>query len=166
MSERAEFEAWYQREHPRVLGALTVVTGSPDVAADATADAFVRAYERWERVRLMRSPGGWLYTVALNAARRRTRRQALEAEVLRRGRSRAAAPVAIDPDLWEAVRALPPRQRTAVALRYVVDLPEAEIAAAMGVTRGAVSATLTAARRALAARLTTEAPEAQEVPRG
>jgi RNA polymerase sigma-70 factor (ECF subfamily) len=164
MSGDSEFDAWYRREHPRVLGALTVVAGSPDVAADATAEAFVRAYERWDRVRLMASPGGWLYRVALNVVRRRARRLKLERELLRRGRSLDAAPVALDPDLWAAVRALPRRQRTAVALRYVLDLPEAEIAALMGVTRGAVSATLTTARRTLADRLTTGVPSLEEIP--
>jgi DNA-directed RNA polymerase specialized sigma24 family protein len=51
-----------------------------------------------------------------------------------------------------------------VALRYVLDLPEAEIAALMGVTRGAVSATLTTARRTLADRLTTGVPSLEEIP--
>ena len=55
--------------------------------------------------------------------------------------------------MWEAVRSLPERQRTAVALRYVLDLPEAEVAALMGITRGAASSYLTAARRTLAVAL-------------
>jgi RNA polymerase sigma-70 factor (sigma-E family) len=37
-----------------------------------------------------------------------------------------------------ALRALPPRQREALVLRYYVDLSEAQIAAAMGISRGAV----------------------------
>lgn len=78
-----QFDTWYREEYPRVLAALTVVIGNGDVAADATAEAFVRAYERWDRVSRMLSPGGWLYRVALNVARRRARRLSLERELLR-----------------------------------------------------------------------------------
>jgi RNA polymerase sigma-70 factor (ECF subfamily) len=92
MYTQSEFDAWYQREHPRVLGALTVVAGNPDVAADATAEAFVRAYERWDRVRLMTSPGGRLYSVALNVVRRRARRLTLERELVRRDRYTMGTP--------------------------------------------------------------------------
>lgn len=146
-----EFDVWYREEHPRVLAALTVAVGSSDVAADATAEAFVRAYERWERVRRMSSPGGWLYRVALNVARRRARRRSLERELLlRRGAERPAPPIAVHPEVWEAVAALAPRQRAAVALRYVLDLSEAEVAEVMGITRGAVSAHLATARHRLA----------------
>ncbi|MCU1351729.1 MAG: hypothetical protein JWM05_938, partial [Acidimicrobiales bacterium] len=38
-----EFEAWYRKEHPRVLGALFVLSGEPDVAREATDEAFARA---------------------------------------------------------------------------------------------------------------------------
>ena len=55
-----------------------------------------------------------------------------------------------DDELWAAVAASPERQRTAVVLRYVADLPEAGVAAAMKVRRGTVASTLAAARRSLA----------------
>jgi RNA polymerase sigma-70 factor (ECF subfamily) len=134
-----------------VLAALTVASGRADVAAEATDEAFVRAYERWDRVRRMETPGGWLYRVALNDLRRRVRRQAIERDLLRRRRPEtvADAPTSLAPHVWDAVRTLPARQRTAVALRYVLDLPEGDVARLMGVTRGAASATLTAARRRL-----------------
>jgi RNA polymerase sigma-70 factor (ECF subfamily) len=159
MSERAEFASWYREQHPRLLAALTVVAGSADVAADATSEAFVRAYERWDRVRGMDSPDGWLYRVALNVVRRRARRLGFERDLLRRTTPRPSAesaPSALHPEVWEAVRALPDRQRAAVGLRYLLDLREAEVAALMGVTRGAASSYLTTARRTLAARLSTD----------
>ena len=53
-------------------------------------------------------------------------------------------------EVWDLVRSLPTRQRTAVVLRYVGDLREDDIASVMGVTRGTVAATLANARRALA----------------
>src|SRR5687767_12579604 len=74
----AGFETWYVSEHPRVLAALTWVAGDPDVAADATDEAFARAYADWRRVERMASPGGWVYRVALNVVRRRMRRAAFE----------------------------------------------------------------------------------------
>jgi len=147
-----DFERWYRQEHHRVLTALAVAGGDVEIAREATDEAFVRAYERWSRVRAMDSPGGWLYRVALNELRRRARRQKLERELLRRnhrqGLETAQPPIA-DPNLWEAVRGLPRRQRSAVALRYVLDLTERDVAATMGISRGAASATLTAARKRL-----------------
>lgn len=146
----AAFDRWYREQRPRVLAALTVASGSPDVAAEATDEAFVKAYERWGRVRRMDSPGGWLHKVAFNDLRRRHRRKAIERELLKRdGPPSSVAPPALDPQLWEAVRRLPARQRTAVGLRYVLDLRETEVARLMGVTRGSASASLTAARRQL-----------------
>jgi RNA polymerase sigma-70 factor (ECF subfamily) len=53
-------------------------------------------------------------------------------------------------EIWDAVRQLPQRQRTAVALRYVADMTEQSIADVMDVRVGTVSATLHAARRRLA----------------
>lgn len=52
--------------------------------------------------------------------------------------------------LWQAVQQLPPRQREAVALRYVADFSEAEVAERMGVAVGTVAATLHAAWARLA----------------
>ena len=56
-------------------------------------------------------------------------------------------------ELWDAVAALPERERTAVALRYLGDLTEAQVAQTMGVAPGTVAATLHAARTHLAASL-------------
>jgi RNA polymerase sigma factor (sigma-70 family) len=56
-------------------------------------------------------------------------------------------------EVWDAVRALPPRQRLAIALRYGAGCTEAEVATAMGIAVGTASATLVAARRSLAVAL-------------
>lgn len=146
------FERWYRREHPRVLTALAVAGGDSEIAREATDEAFVRAFERWSKVRRMESPGGWLYRVALNELRRRYRRRALERELLRRrqpDQTMLEPPPVADPRVWEAVRVLPRRQRSAIALRYVLDLTEREVATTMGISRGAASATLASARRSL-----------------
>jgi RNA polymerase sigma-70 factor (ECF subfamily) len=148
-----DFETWFRSEYPRVLGALVLALGSREAAEEVTAEAFARAYERWDRVRGLARPGGWVYTVALNEARRKWRRRALEWRLL--SKSRAESPVAPETgvELWDLVRTLPPRQRTAVVLRYVGDLSEAEVAKAMGISTGAVAKTLHVARSRLGSRL-------------
>jgi len=56
---------------------------------------------------------------------------------------------ATDVDVWAAVAQLPPREREAVDLRYGSDLTEPAVADAMGITPGAVEATLNRARTKL-----------------
>ncbi len=155
------FEAWYRREHPRLLTAMVVVCGDLDVARDLTAEAFARALERWDRVALMENPAGWTYTVAVNLARRRWRRRADEERL-----AEGVVPVGVDSsaervDVWRAVATLPLQARTAVVLRYLASMTEAEVADAMGVSVGTVSSSLSVARRRLATLLT----DTEEMPR-
>lgn len=146
------FATWYRDEFPKVARALALATGDPLLGEEAAAEAFARALANWKRVGLMASPGGWVYTVALNEVRRTWRRGQLEQRAAARLRlADVPAPRSPDDALWKAVAALPPRARTAIALRYVADLPESEIADAMNVTRGTVAATLSHARKQLAA---------------
>ena len=65
------FEELFHREYTRLAKALYVVTRDPEVADDLAQDALVRVYERWEKVRNMRSRVGYLYRVALNLNRSR-----------------------------------------------------------------------------------------------
>src|SRR5262249_6317679 len=115
--------------------------------------AFVRALQHWPRVQSMASPAGWVYRVGVHVMRRSARRRALERRLLQRLRVDEVAP-APPGEVWDLVRALPDRQRSAVVLRYVADLEERDIARAMGVTRGTVASTLADARRSLAVVLT------------
>jgi RNA polymerase sigma factor (sigma-70 family) len=151
VDDDAAFTAWYRNEHPRLLATMTLVTHDLHAAQDVTAEAFARALAAWTRVSAMDSPTGWTYRVALNLARRRGRRSALEQRVLRRLPPPDPGPPSEHAvEVWEAVRALPPRARTAIALRYAAGLSEAEVAAAMHIAVGTASATLATARRALA----------------
>jgi RNA polymerase sigma factor (sigma-70 family) len=149
MGAPADFANFYETEHPRVLGVLCAVSGDREAAVDATDEAFVRALERWTRIAGVVSPAGWTYRVALNTLRRAKRRAAMEQRLLRRLPVVDVVPTA-DRELWESVRSLPPRQCQAIALRFVADLPEAEIARVMGITRGTVASTLADARARLA----------------
>lgn len=145
-----DFQQWYEREYRRVLAGCTAMSGDYGLAREATDEAFTRALQAWNRVSVMSAPGGWTQTVALNLLKRARRRRRLERVFLSRCPVPAAHEVPLtNVDLWEAVRALPPRQRTAVVLRYLHDLPEGQVALAMGISRGAASAALSAARARL-----------------
>ena len=144
----SNFEVWYRTERPRLVTLLAAATGDVGAANDATDEAMAKAYERWHRVSQMASPAGWTYRVALNAARRRARRQAMERRLLRKAANHEPVPGPTG-ELWLVVAGLPPRQRLAVLLRHVGQLTEPEIAEVMGVARGTVSSTLRAAYRSL-----------------
>jgi RNA polymerase sigma-70 factor (ECF subfamily) len=149
-----DFTTLYETERDGMARSLLVIGGDADEARDAVAEAFSRAYERWPRIAAMDSPSGWVYRVALNELRRRVRRRAHESRLLRRERPHPIPPADIDPELWDAVAALRIRQREAIVLRYVADLTERDVASVLGISDGAASAALVAARRRLADQLT------------
>lgn len=148
-----DFSDFYLDLHPRLVSTLTAVCGDVDLAADAADEACARALQRWRRVVAMDNPQGWVYRVALNEVRRKSRRQAMERNVLRRSVTPTQIPGPAG-ELWHLVAALPARQREAVVLRHLADLTEPEIALAMGVKRGTVSSTLRSAHERLRSEVT------------
>jgi RNA polymerase sigma factor (sigma-70 family) len=142
------FDAWYDREHDRMIATLLLVTGDLELAAEGVDEACSRALERWERVGAMESPSGWVYRVAFNHASRVARRRSMEARLFRKTTPTPELPEPAH-ELWELVASLPRRQREVVMLRYVAGLPEGEIASALGISRGTVSSTLHDARQRL-----------------
>jgi RNA polymerase sigma-70 factor (ECF subfamily) len=150
-----ELEAFFQNSYPRVLGVVSLVTGSRPVAEDAVHEALARA---WEHRRPIDHPERWVLTVALNLARNRWRKVRREVAMASAAESDAGAP---DPrplsaDLRRALAALPVRQREVVVLHYLLDLPVAEVAALLGLSAGGVKHALFRARASLARALTTE----------
>ena len=147
---------WRERR-TALVATVAAVCGDRDAAADAVDEAFARAFQRRARVEAMASPAGWLLTVALNVVRRgkaRGQRRVLAEAGALRARGRPwIDPVDPRSELWAAVAELPARERTAVALRYLGDLTEPQIAEVMGIAVGTVGASLTSARRKLAAQL-------------
>ena len=136
------------------------VLGSPDLACDAAQEAAVAAMTNLDRLRSPESFGPWFCGIALNVARR-WRRQ-LAAEVPGASPDLAStlpgpAEAAEIADLAWRVRAaigqLPAGQREAVLLFYLQGLSHLEVAAELGISRGAVKARLHQGRAALAARL-------------
>jgi DNA-directed RNA polymerase specialized sigma24 family protein len=109
------FEPWFRREYPQVLGALILAIGNRDVAEEVAAEAFAKAYEKWDRVGVMASPGGWIYTVALNAARRKFKHRAMERLLLRKFHSPTEVPTETGFELprpWVYPRVECPRRST------------------------------------------------------
>ena len=157
MDKVAVFEEWYRITYSRVVASMIAAAGSTELGRDAADEAFTRALERWDRVSDLENRDGWVYTVALNVIRRKERRRVLELRLLRRWYALDERPPETLPiEVWDAVRALTPRQRQAVALRYLGALTEAQVGEAMGITAGAVARLLHDARRELAGRLTPE----------
>lgn len=144
----SEFESWYSAEHPRILSTLALMTGDLYLAQEAVDEAFVRAYDRWSKVRSLDSPAGWTYRVALNLVRRYSRRAN---RVF--GPSNCQTEESVFPstfhEIWQMVNGLSKRQREVVVLRYIGDLTEGQVAAVLGVSRGTVSQTLRAAHERL-----------------
>ena len=160
---RDDFADWYGALWPRVLRSVTFAVGDRELAEEATAEAFARALAGWPAATTFDSPVAWLHRVAVNEVRSRWRRGRLERRLLERIATeprRYLSPVEPPNDaLWTAVAALPERARHMVAMRYVLDLPEAEIAATLGVSRGTVASTLSKARQQLASTLAYTRPE-------
>jgi RNA polymerase sigma factor (sigma-70 family) len=139
------FQRFLDAHRDEVWRFLVSLVG-PVEAEDCFQETFMAALRAYPKLR----PGsenlrGWVLTIA--------HRKALDAH---RGRSRRAVPVA-DPEaidgrtampggrddaLWDAVRGLPPRQRSAVVLRYLGDLPHRDIALAIGCSEEAARRSL------------------------
>jgi RNA polymerase sigma factor (sigma-70 family) len=135
------FAAFFDENYESVCRGLTVALGDARSAEDATQEAFTRAYVRWRQVSKMERPAGWVYVTAVRYARRRRRRKRsveLEATVM----DDVADLVARRAVLEAALQLLTERQRLAVVLRYGLDLPLTEVAAAMGCALGTAKSTL------------------------
>ena len=148
------FDRFYEDDYPRLVGALTLVTGDAERARDAVDEAVARAWERLRRGRGIDELGAWVRVVALNVARGRFRRAQTEARV------RARLFLAIDAsdissagaaiDVQRALMELPRRQREITVSRYFLDLSVAEIATELHIAEGTVKSALHSARTTLA----------------
>jgi RNA polymerase sigma-70 factor (ECF subfamily) len=151
---RVDFTSFYKAQAPRLVRTVAVVIQDPALAEEVVAEAFARAWVRWPQVRACQEPAAWVMRVALNQSRDRFRRGAIErrlARVVARAEVVDDPPPPTDWKLWEAVRGLPDRERTLVALRYLADLTQDEIAQVLGIPSGTVASGLHRARRRLAA---------------
>jgi RNA polymerase sigma-70 factor (ECF subfamily) len=138
-----EVEAFCRAAWPRLVGGLAAWCDSRAVAEELAQETLVRVWERWPKLADVRDPEAWMWRVAINLSRSNRRRAMAERRALQRvGGIRIAPSESAVPDeeLLASVRALPERQRRAVVLRHVVDLPVASVAEAMGCAEGTVRA--------------------------
>ena len=77
LEENPSFERFFDSERTRLFGALAVMSGNRAEAEEVMQDAFLKVWERWDRVSAMESPEGFLYRTALNVYRKRLRRAAI-----------------------------------------------------------------------------------------
>jgi RNA polymerase sigma factor (sigma-70 family) len=151
------FAAFYDREWRQVVGLGFVLTGSRAQAEDFAQDAFIAAFRDWHRVAGMDSPGGWVRRVVVNRSSSWFRRLSAERRALRRlGDPQPPGDLDLDAqaaEVWAEVRALPRRQRQAVALVYFDGLSTAEAADVMGCGVETARTHLKRGRTALARRL-------------
>jgi RNA polymerase sigma-70 factor (sigma-E family) len=122
----AELVAVYERHFASLARMAYLVSGRADRAEELVQDAFVRTHQAGERVR---DPLPYVRTAVLNGCRSFGRRQKLERD--RTPPPPDPVPLGAD-ELWDALATLTDRQRAAIVLRFYLDLPDAEIAVALG----------------------------------
>jgi RNA polymerase sigma factor (sigma-70 family) len=124
--------------HGRDLHRFLVALVGPVDAEDCYQEACLSALRAYPRLRDASNLRSWLLTIGHHKAidhLRARRRQAIPMQELPEP---APAPAhESDDGIWQAVGALPSKQRTALALRYVVDAPYTEISAVMETTEEA-----------------------------
>ncbi len=153
------FEAFYLEEYPRLLALARGLVGTVH-AEDVAQDAMLVACRRWREVSQKERPDIWVRRVCSNMAVSAFRRRMRDARTVARLSAGRSDAVAVMPEsserFWSAVRALPARQAQAAALRFVYDMPIAEIAGTMQCSPGAVKQHLSRARQALGRALAVE----------
>ena len=152
----AEIARVFDQSHAQLVRLAALLGAGPD-AEDVVAEAFCQLYRRWPKLRSPDAAPAYVRGAVVNLVRMRWR----HLQVVRRHRDRDLRPsdtvsaehVVLDREDQRAVvtalEELAPRQREAIVLRYWMDLKEAEIAAAMGISCGAVKSHTARAMAAL-----------------
>jgi RNA polymerase sigma-70 factor, ECF subfamily len=149
--ETLGFEGFFEDEHVRLYRALVLMTADAHEAEELMQDAFLRVWERWDRVREMDNPTGYLYRAAMNLFRNRSRRLRLE---LRRRPGADASPDAFEAvesrdRVARALRGLTPRQRAALVLTDLLGYESAEAGDLLRVKAATVRALVHQARESI-----------------
>jgi RNA polymerase sigma-70 factor (sigma-E family) len=165
------FEDVYRAAYHRMTRVAHMLTGHNDIAEEVVQDAFVAVHGRWDRLRDHSKALAYLRQSVVNGSRSVLRRRGTAARFAARqaGLPEAAVPSAEQQAevgarravVLDAMARLPDRQREVLALRYYVDLSEAEIASTLGISAGAVKSHAsrgTAALRATLGHLLEETP--------
>ena len=129
----------YRERYVPMVRLAYLMVGSTPVAEELVQDAFARMHRHWDRAE---HPRAYLRTSVVNACRSHLRRGALERAYLKRAAHESEAAAAGGDELFDALAKLPSRQRAALVLRFYEDLPEADIAVALGCRPGTVKSLL------------------------
>jgi RNA polymerase sigma-70 factor (ECF subfamily) len=150
------FDDLYAAHYADLTVQLYAYFGDRQEAQDVVQEAFCRALARWRTVSGYDDPVAWIRRVAWNLAVSRWRRTRTALNFVRRQRREEPQLEGPSPErvaLLAALATLPAAQRRAMVLRYLADLPVAEIAYREGVAEGTVKSWLHRGRAALAAQL-------------
>lgn len=140
------FEELYAASRVQVERLAFLMVGDSAVASDLAHEAFVGLLRRWDDVE---NPSAYVRRSVTNAARSHITSLGRErAKVARLERQRVDRSDELE-YLADAIQALPFRQRAVVILKFYGDLPEKEVAAAIGIRPGSVGPTLHRALRTL-----------------
>jgi RNA polymerase sigma-70 factor (ECF subfamily) len=143
------FEEFYEGNFRRLFTALCLVTGDRHEAEEIGQDAFLRVFERWDRVRTLDDPTGFLFRVSMNLFRNRYRRTSLG---LRRALSLAPpqkddlAAVETHDAVVRLLQGLEPKQRAAVLLTAILEYSAEEAGRMLGIRASSVRSLTTRAR--------------------
>ncbi|WP_425548679.1 SigE family RNA polymerase sigma factor [Amycolatopsis ultiminotia] len=137
----ADFADFVRAALPGLLRYGHALTGNPHDGADLVQTVLEKIGTRWSYVcEKTGDPIAYVRRSMANAhisRWRRTRRENLVADPPETSSCAPKDPFEHEP-LWQALRALPPRQRTVMVLRYYEGLSEVEIADTLGISRGTV----------------------------
>jgi RNA polymerase sigma factor (sigma-70 family) len=152
--------ATFLEEHRVPVYRFLLSSVGPSDADDCFQETFLAALRAYPKLRGESNLRAWVLTIATRKAidhgRARARRAVPARQLPERPTNEEADG---DPELWRAVRGLPPMQRAAVVHRYVLDLPYAEVAAAIGCSEEAARANAMEGRKKLRAMLDREGRE-------
>ena len=132
------FEEAFEDLYTRAYGVAFQLLGRRSEAEDVAQETLARAFVRWRKVRTYAE--AWVVRVAGNLAIdawRRLQRVDTDAATERRGAT-APGPNELRVDLHRALAGLSRRQREVIVLRFLADLPEADVARALGCSVGSV----------------------------
>jgi len=135
--------ALYSEHYRSLVRMAAFLVHDTDTAEDVVQASFVAMYQGWRRLRDSDKALSYLRQSIVNRSRSVLRHQAAVNGNAPKpppdlpGAERGAILQLERPAILAAVRELPARQREALVLRYYGDLPEAQIAAVMGISRAA-----------------------------
>ena len=144
------FAAFVEQESTRFHGALRLLTRNRAEAEDLMQEALLKVWERWERVRTLDDPTGYLYRTAMNLYRQRLRRArlAIRHTITRSSRDELEEVESRD-QVLRALATLSPRQRMSLVLTDLLDRSSEEAGELMGIKASTVRVLASQGRAAL-----------------